>query len=150
MANELIKPEENALIQSDESAFMIADLTTARQSFCTFNPQTMEGKAVMFRGMNNPDFRLSDKVNEVINVKDIYCEIVTLISQQTGEVTDCPRIVLFDMDGKSYQAVSMGIYNAVKKAIQVFGVPTWENGLPIKVRQINKNERKILTFDIQI
>lgn len=121
---------------------------TNATSFCSFLPETPKEKALLFKGMNNPDKRIGECINEVIMAKDVFCETVTCTNQQTGEVDVCPRVVIFDAEGKAYQAVSMGVYSALKKVIQVFGMPTWDDPIPLKVRQITKGERKLLTFDV--
>lgn len=104
-------------------------------------------KVVMYNAMNNPTSRLSEHVNEEILVKDVFIEQVTLTNSETGEVSNPYRIVLIDMDGNSYVAVSTGVYNSVRKLIMIFGSPTWENGLRVKVRQITKGRNKITTLD---
>ena len=98
--------------------------------------------------MNNPDFRIADCINKKINAKDLYIEVVNCTNEETGEVTACPRIVIIDDHGKSYQAVSVGIYSALKKVIQVYGTPTWDEPVQLEVQQISKGTRKMLTLRV--
>lgn len=131
-----------------EGQEFIQDLTSESASYCSFVADTTEKQMLLYSGMNDPDFRLGDIINKTINVKDVYCEIVNCTNRDTGEVTAVPRIVLFDAEGKSYQAVSIGIYSAVQKLIRAFGVPTWETPIPLVVKQINRGDRKMLTLGV--
>lgn len=151
-----IKMSEFNLVEAGKEMIMeenkgfIADLTSAKTTFCSLSADTREEKANLFKAMNNPEKRLGDCINMVIMAKDIYCEVVDCLNQQTGEVTQCPRIVIIDDKGIGYQAVSIGIYSALKKIIQVFGSPTWNEPIPLEIKQITKGDRKLLTFDVKL
>ena len=125
----------------------VADLTKPSIAFSSMAANTAEEKKLLFNAMNSPDYRIKDCVNKRIIVRDVYCEIVNTISEN-GLTSSVPRTVLIDIDGKSYQAVSMGIYNALRKLIQVFGTPTWENGLEVEVKLVSKGNNSILTLNI--
>ena len=47
---------------------------------------------------------------------------------------------------RSYASVSVGIYNSLRKLIQVFGEPTWPDGIAVKVVQHTKGNRKMLSL----
>lgn len=133
---------------ADEGFNIVADMTTAKTQYTSMVAESAEAKAKLFNAMNNPDERLSDMINKQIKAKDLYIEVVNCTNTETGEVTACPRIVIIDDKGKSYQAVSIGIYSALKKVIQVYGAPTWEKPITLEVRQITKGERKMLTLNV--
>lgn len=124
------------------------DMTSRQLSFSSLSATTDEEKANLFNAINNPDNRLADAINMVIMAKDLFIEIVNCTNEETGEVTACPRIVIVDEKGVSYQCVSVGVYSALKKVIQIFGAPTWENPIPLEVKQITKGQRKMLTLNI--
>ena len=149
--NELIttKPASTGVtVFADEGFNLVADMTTAKTQFCSMTAEDDKAKAQLFNAMNNPDERLADCINKQIKAKDLYVEVVNCTNEETGEVTACPRIVIIDDKGKSYQAVSIGIYSALKKVIQVFGAPTWEKPVVLEVKQITKGSRKMLTLNI--
>lgn len=152
MSNEMIIANQNSAAPvntfADEGFNLVADLTTAQLSFCSMSADTPEGKAKLFNAMNNPDERLADCINKRIAVKDLYIEIVNCTNQETGETSTCPRIVVIDAQGKSYQCVSIGIYSAFKKIIQIYGAPTWETPVIVEVKQISKGTRKMLTLNV--
>ena len=123
-------------------------MSTAKTQFTSMVATTNEEKAKLYNAMNNPDERISDNINKQIKAKDLYVEVVNCTNTETGEVTACPRIVIIDDKGKSYQAVSIGIYSALKKIIQVYGAPTWETPINLEVKQITKGDRKMLTLNV--
>ena len=152
MNNEMIVANQNKNTAvnafADEGFNLVADMTTAQLSFCSMSAETPEEKAQLFNAMNNPDERLADCINKRIAVKDLYVEVVNCTNQETGETQTCPRIVVIDDKGKSYQCVSIGIYSAFKKIIQVYGAPTWEKPVTVEVKQISKGTRKMLTLNV--
>lgn len=141
--------ENTAVTVYNEDGFnLVADMTTAKTQFCSMVAKTNEEKAKLFNAMNNPDKRLADCINMEIKAKDLYVEVVNCTNEETGEVTACPRMVIIDVDGVSYQAVSVGIYSALKKMIQIYGAPTWTQPVRMRVKQITKGTRKMLTLDV--
>lgn len=133
---------------SDMGFDISVDMTSAQLAFSSLQASTDEEKAQLFNAINNPEKRLSDCINMVINAKDLFVEVVNCTNEETGEVTACPRIVIIDDKGVSYQAVSLGIYSALKKVIQIFGVPTWNKPIALEVKQVTKGTRKMLTLNI--
>lgn len=148
MNNEVLTTGTEMMVMDGADNFIV-ELTEEKQTmFCSMKATTQEERAILFKAMNNPEFRISDCINMVIEVKDVYCEVVTCTEQSTGEQTKCPRIVLIDKDGKGYQAVSLGIFSALKKVMAVFGQPSWETPIPLKIVQIKKGTKSLLTFDV--
>ncbi len=132
----------------DEGFNIVADMTTAQTQFCSMKATTDDEKARLYNAMNNPDKRLSDCINMQIKAKDLYIEVVQCTNEETGEITPCPRIVIIDDENVSYQCVSIGIYSALKKVIQVYGAPTWKTPVKMEVKQISKGTRKMLTLNV--
>ena len=144
MSNELsIYNDENA----KES--MIGTLTNDKVTmFTSMSAQTADEKKALFNAMNNPEKRVADMIGKEIAIRDVFVESVDMVNEETGEVTIAPRIVLVDTKGVSYQCVSTGIFSALKKMFQIFGMPTWENGIKTEVAQIQKGKRNILTLRV--
>lgn len=133
----------------DDDERMIVDLTERTTSYCSLVATTEDEKLTLYNAMNNPDKRLADMINEKIAVKDVFVEVVKCENRETGEKQSCPRIVLIDTNGVGYQCVSIGIFSALKKLFSVFGEPgTWSSPVTVKVKQISKGDRKILTLDV--
>lgn len=149
--NEMIIANQanRGLNRFDDMGFDISvDMTSAQTSFTSLSANTDEEKGNLFNAINNPDKRLADCINTVIKAKDLFIEIVNCTNEETGEVTACPRIVIIDDKGVSYQAVSLGIYSALKKIIQIFGAPTWSTPIKLEVKQVTKGTRKMLTLNV--
>lgn len=142
--------EQNAVtVVNDEGENFIVDLTSRQTSYCSMSAETMEDKALLYNAMNNTEKRIKDCINEVIEVKDVFVEVVNCTNQETGVLSRCPRTVLIDVNGVGYQAVSLGIFSALKKLFSVFGEPKdWAAPLKIKIKQVSHGTRNILTFDI--
>lgn len=133
----------------DDDERLIVDLTERTTSYCSLVAETEDEKLTLYNAMNNPDKRLGDCINEKINVKDVFVEVVKCENRETGEKQSCPRVVLIDENGVGYQCVSIGIFSALKKLFAVFGEPgTWAKPVTVKVKQISKGDRKMLTLDV--
>ena len=139
-----------ALAAMDEDERFIMDLTAERKTqFCSMIPKNEDEEIVLFNAMNNPEKRIGDCINMTINVKHVFCEVVTCVNRETGETNMCPRIVLIDTDGVGYQAVSLGVFSALKKIFAIKGSPiTWKKPVKLQVVQITKGDRKLLTFNM--
>lgn len=120
----------------------------APQAFMTLAINTPEDKKKLFNATTNPDEALSDHINEVIPIKDVYMELVELVDQRTGEKGKQVRTILFDTKGKSFACVSSGVYNSLVRAFNIFGAPTWPDGLKFKVVQIRKDKNAILSLQL--
>ena len=116
--------------------------------YCSFRPENTEDKARLYRAMTNPDCKISDCINMVIQLVDVFVEWVQLVDQKTGEYNVIPRCVLFDADGKTYAATSRGIANALERLTMVYGMPHWSEPISVKIRQVQMNERRFYTLDI--
>lgn len=131
MANELIKVER--------------EMT----SWVSFKAESHEDKVKLYNAMSNPDKKIADCINSTILLKDVYCEMIPMVNEETGEINNTPRIVLIDKEGRSYQAVSFGVFNALKRIFDVFGTPTYETPLAVKVIQISSGKNKMLSLAVQ-
>lgn len=139
-----------ALVVPEQIQTITQELQTGGQD--TFSSVKLENadfvtKAMISTALATPEKRLADCVNMTINVQDILIHRVGLVDEQTGEVVDVPRTVLIDTNGASYVAVSKGIYNVIRTNIfPLFGSPTWEDGLPLIVKQGGSGTRKFLSL----
>ena len=125
---------------------VMSDLNCS-ETYCSMRSGTREEKITMYNAVNNPDYKLSDFTGKVIYIKDVVADRVENLSDETGEMKANARVVLIDKDGKSYQCVSSGIYNAIKKLIAIFGEPTWDEPLAVEVQNISTSKgRKTLSL----
>ena len=122
----------------------------ATSVFCSVQGGDRKTKALIYNAANNPDHKVADYINKVINVKDVLVEIIAIENEKTGAIEEAPRVVLIDDKGKAYQAVSAGMFNAIKNAIQIFGEPTWDEPLPMLIKQVTVKNGSMLTAEIKI
>lgn len=143
---------ENNEMMVPQKDFAAGLTGTTGSTFCSMQVKTDEDRKKLFNVMSNPTGRIKDMVNLRLKIKDIFCEAadVNHTDEATGVVTQVtlPRIVLITDKGESYQAVSTGIFNAVKRLITVFGPPTWETPIEVTVKQITKDKNNILTLEL--
>lgn len=138
------------MAESMEVINVAQELSENQQSmYCSIQGGTHESKVAVFNASNNPTHKVGDYINKVIMVKDVLAEQIELTNEETGGLEPAVRVVLIDTDGESYQAVSTGIFNALKKAIAIFGAPTWDEGLPCLIKQVTVGKGSMLTFDVQ-
>ena len=102
----------------------------------------------MFKAMNKPSNKVSDFIGKRIKIKDIFIECVDIENEETGITDTVPRIVIFDDNNETYEAVSRGLFNALQKLISVFGMPTYTEPIEIEIKQKAVKKGSMLTFDI--
>lgn len=133
----------------------------ATSVYCSVQGGDRKTKALIFNAANNPEHKVADFINKVIPVKDILVEMIQVpetdkndepILDENGEpiMSTVPRIVLIDDKGKAYQAVSSGMLSAIKRAIQIFGAPTWDEPLPMLIKQVSVKNGSMLTVDVKL
>lgn len=141
--------ENTAIVTANNMPDFASGLQEERNVFCSFTPTTEEERKALFNAMNSPEYRVSNFINKRIALTDVFVETVPCTNKETGEVTDNPRVVLFDDKGHTYQCVSYGVYSAVKKLFSCYGMPaTWENPVTVEVKQVNKGDRSLLTLEV--
>lgn len=140
---------ENTAIVAQQDVSTLATAGVGA-TYCSLkaDPKDRAASAKVFNAMNSPEHRVSDFINKEIAVRDVLVSICEVANEETGEISQAPRVVLIDEDGKAYQCVSNGMFNAVSNAIKVFGAPTWEPPLNVKIRQQAVGKGSMLTFDV--
>lgn len=117
--------------------------------YVSFTARTAPEKARLYRAMTNPDYKISDCINMVVRLVDVFVEWVEMADTHTGEISVVPRCVLFDADGKTYAATSRGIANSLERLAMVYGMPHWDEPIAVKIKQVQANERRFYTLDIE-
>ena len=102
--------------------------------YCSKIAETEKEKKELFNALESCDALLNDCVGQEIDIKDMYVEEKQVIDDETGEIKTKYRTILFDENGQTYATGSYGIYNVLKKIVQIYGLPeTWEKPLKVKV-----------------
>lgn len=115
--------------------------------YCSKVAETEKEKKELFNALESCDALLNDCVGQEIKIKDIYVEEKQVIDE-TGEVKTKYRTILFDENGQTYATGSYGIYNVLKKIVQIYGLPeSWEKPLKVKVaKRLIGNGKQSLTL----
>ena len=103
------------------------------RTYCSKLVEKEEDKKELFNALETCDALLNDCVGQEINIKDVYCEEREVADEDTGEIKKKYRTILFDVSGQTYATGSYGIFNIIRKLITIYGMPTWENGVKVKV-----------------
>lgn len=103
------------------------------RTYCSKMVEKEEDKKGLFNALETCDALLNDCVGQEINIKDVYCEEREVTDEETGEIKKKYRTILFDVSGQTYATGSYGIFNIMKKLFAIYGQPTWENGVKVKV-----------------
>lgn len=103
------------------------------QSFCSKQTESEQDKKELFNALENCDLLLNDCVGQEISIKDVYCEEREIVDEETGTIKKKYRTIIFDVNGQTYATGSYGIFNVIKKIISIYGLPTWNEGIKVKV-----------------
>lgn len=114
-----------------------ADIAGGTGAYCSMTAASDRDKVTLYNACSNPK-RLSDMLNLEIKMKHVFAEIIQVMSEASGEMVNVPRVVIIDEKGQGYQAVSLGIYNSVKRILSLFGDPaSWDHPHTVRVQNIN-------------
>lgn len=118
--------------------------------YSSIKASSVEEKKKLYNALEKCDALLNDIVGTEINIKDFYVEerIVTEDDEDGNEKSVVKyRTILFDTEGKSYATGSYGVYNALRRIVMVYGTPTWNDGVLVKVeKKPIKNGKTQLTL----
>ena len=98
------------------------------------------------------DALLNDMVDQEIIMTGAFMDKhpAPVVDEGTGEVigtTSKYRIIIFDNEGKTYATGSYGIYNSLNMIIDIFGNPSEEHPIKVKVsKKATSNGHNTLTL----
>lgn len=133
---------------------------TSALAYSSMTAETPQEKAALFNAISDPAHKLGDVINQVIYLRDVYVEMIDLtrtddkgnpiVDEYGDPVTDnVPRIVLIDKDGDTYQAIAVSVLNNLSRLFKLFGMPTWENPIPVEVKQRSIGSNRVYTFKVR-
>ena len=126
---------ENQNVNVNENKGELTLFSGIKQNvYCSKIAETEKEKKELFNALESCDALLNDCVGQEIKIKDMYVEEKQVIDDETGELKTKYRTILFDENGQTYATGSYGIYNVLKKIVQIYGLPeSWEKPLKVKV-----------------
>jgi len=123
------------------------------KSWTSLTMSNHKEKAMVFNAVSNPDFQLIDFVGQPIPVVHIYAQSEEFTEEETGEIKEGTRVILFDPEGKAYSCVSGGIKRSLTTLFATFGVPPFLPPLvviPALVKSKDNAMRKILKLNVAV
>lgn len=113
-----------------------ADLTKKGVSYCSMQAVDQRSKVSLYNAISQPE-KIKKIINVPINLAHIYIDAISLYDENTEAYITVPRVVLIDDKANGYQSISLGMYESVKRMIQMFGEPSeWAKPLKVKVIEI--------------
>lgn len=150
---------EGGLMKSDDS------LLTSKNSrrYCTMDLTKDENKIALYNSLQQCDVLLNDIKGQVIEMKDVFIEEKevpvrdektdeVIYNEETGEIETKIhfRTIIYGTDGQTYVSSAYGIYNSLKQIIPVFGNPSEENIIKVRVgEKATRNGRKSLILTVE-
>lgn len=141
---------ENAEIATIENG-AVTEISTngANYAFAaSYDLSTEEGQIAAFNAGVASDYKLSDFAGKTIVMTAWLVEPIEAVNQLTGELENRPHIVITDADGATYEAQSVGLYQALQrlKAIR----PVIDEDNPATIEIVNRKVRlgSMLTFKL--
>lgn len=131
----------------NEIAIFNPENTIERECYTTVDLNTEEARIDLFNATESADVLLNDIVGQQIVIKDIYIEKnpIKEVDDETGEVTFNGvkyRTILFDDKGQTYATGSYGVYNSVRKMLDLLGVTLISKGIKVEVIKVPTNDGK--------
>ena len=131
----------------NELAIFNPENINERECYTTVDLNTEEARIDLFNATESADVLLNDIVGQTIVINNIYVEKnpVKEVNDETGEVTFNGvkyRTILFDEDGKTYATGSYGVYNSVRKMLDLLGVSIINKGIKVEVIKVPTNDGK--------
>lgn len=133
--------DENETLALTSDAFakinLARDIQGGGKGYCTMVAEDKKAKARLFNAVCSPK-KLSECINLPIEMIHFYVEVIQCANKESGELVNVPRVVIIDKKGQGYQAVSVGIYNAVKRIVAMFGHPsTWVEPVTVITQNVD-------------
>ena len=133
---------ERGLITQDDSIFK----SSGKEMFCTMNLEEKENMVALYNSLQECDVKINDIKGSEIEIIDVYVEKKEVavrdektdeivVDEETGDVKTKTRFrtILFGSDGKTYVSAAYGVYNSLRQILPIFGNPSKENPITVKV-----------------
>ena len=141
---------ENAEIATIENG-TVTEIATNGANYgfaASYDLTTEAGQIAAFNAGVASDHKLSDFAGKTIVMTAWLVEPIEAVNQLTGEIESRPHIVITDADGATYEAQSVGLYQALKRLAAVR--PSIDKDNPATIEIINRKVRlgSMLTFKL--
>ena len=145
--------ENNALVVAENNQLTVSDRINETVKRCTLNLDEEDNQVALYNVLTgDADELLNDMVDQTIVMTGAFMDKhpAPVVDEGTGEVigtTSKYRIIIFDDEGKTYATGSYGIYNALLMIFDIFGEPSVEHPIKVKVsKKATANGHSTLTL----
>lgn len=133
-------------VKNTESIKTASEVMNTGMSYTDMDLSDMATAKNFYNAVSQPDTALKECVNIPIAMTHVSIEVCEVRNEQNGDVI-APRIVIMDKDGKSYQAVSVGVYQSLKRIFALFGTPdTWSEPLTVVPMLTSTKKGQVLSL----
>lgn len=141
--------ESLALVEIRQPTDLQAEFMRPAQDWFAGWPLTDEASRLdVLRAYRQADMRSDAGVNTEYEVVKFFCHIVHLRRDDTPELIECVRSVLFLANGKTIASYSSGVFESLKRIAQFVGMGPWDPPLILYLAQIPSAGGKRY-FDLQ-
>ena len=122
---------------------------TAEYAFAaSYDLKTEAGQMAAFNAGVACDEKLADHAGEIINMVAWLVEPIEVADQLTGELETRPHVVITADDGKTYEAQSIGLYQALRRLAAIRPVIDADNPAVIEIIARKVARGKMITFKL--
>lgn len=131
---EVVEEAGTAVVAQFDVAGAIASLNDPSSAFySSIKGDNFAGKRDIAKALTT-SIPIADNLHKEIALVDVIVQSVQIADEETGEVTEAPRVTLIAEDGSAYNGTSVGLLNSVRQIFSSLGEPTtWPEPLPIKI-----------------
>lgn len=114
----------------------------------SYDLATEEGQIAAFNAGVVSDHKLVDFAGKTIVMTAWLVEPIEVVNQLTGELENRPHIVITDADGETYEAQSVGLYQALQRLKAIRPVIDADNPATIEIISRKVYRGSMLTFKL--
>lgn len=114
----------------------------------TLDLSSKENKVLLLNLAEGDSKQLREFVNCELAITDYYCDTVEMRDNETGVMSEVPRIILIDQDRNGYRAMSMTVFRTVQRIIKIMGPGPWEEPVVIMPVLTTKGKNQMLSLKI--
>ena len=146
-------PETEQVAQEkSENGLLVLDSFkegAAPKIFTTLDLNTIKGKILAAKCMTGGDTQNEDLLTNTFLLQNVFIHEVELVDEETGEMSKAERAVLISPEGKTVAFVSGGVVKGIKNLVALFGMPPWDNPLPVYTKR-QKTRRGFYTLNLLV
>lgn len=129
----------------------VTEITTGNAHYgfsASYDLSTEAGQIAAFNAGVASDYKLSDFAGKTIVMTAWLVEPIEAVNQLTGELENRPHIVITDADGATYEAQSVGLYQALQRLKTIRPVIDADNPATIEIISRKVRLGSMLTFKL--